>query len=324
MAKNDPIERSLDRLGELRHAEPTAAVTEELRGFLRNRSNLVVAKAAVVVRELRIIALTPELVGAFDKFMADAPRLDKRCAAVTEITNALYELDYTDPAPYLAGIKHVQLEGSYGPPVDEAAKLRAVSAQGLLRTHHADALSEVVQLLVDREPAARIGAVRALAVNGGEAGILLLRLKVLTGDEEPAVLAECFGGLLAGSPEKSVAFVAGYIDADDEATAEAAMLALGDSRLPAAYAVLREKWNRTVLMPEKKVLLVSIAASKLDEAIAFLVSLVESASVPIAAAAIEALSIYRHNERVSKSISSAAQSRSENAVVEAYRSRFGK
>src|SRR6516225_4799264 len=149
MAKNAPIERALGRLGELRHAEPTAAVTEELRGFLRNRGNLVVAKTAVVVCELRVVALVPELVIAFNKFMVDAPRLDKRCAAVTEIATALYELDYDEPDPYLAGIKHVQLEASYGPPVDEAAKLRAVSAQGLLRTRHADRLSEAVQLLVD-------------------------------------------------------------------------------------------------------------------------------------------------------------------------------
>ena len=315
MAKNDPIERALDRLGQLRHAEPTEAVTEELRGLLRNRSNLVVAKAATIVRELRIIALMPEMVSAFNKFIADASRLDKRCAALTEITSALYELDYDEPEPYLDGIKHVQLEGSYGPPVDAGAKLRAVSAQGLLRTRHVDALSEVVQLLVDREPAPRIGAVRALAVNGGEAGVLLLRLKVLTGDTEPAVLAECFAGLLAASPEKSVAFVAKYIDASDESTAEAAMLALGESRLPAAYEVLREKWERTVLMPEKKVLLVAMAASKLDEAIAFLVSLVESASMPIAAAAVKDLAIYRHNERVSKSVRAAVVTRQERALV---------
>jgi hypothetical protein len=323
MAKSDPIETALDRLGELRHVELTAAVTEELRGFLRNRSNLVVAKAAAVVRELRTVALMPDLVTAFKKFMADAPRLDRRCAAITEITSALYELDYEEPDPYLAGINHVQLEGSYGPPVDEGAKLRAVSARGLLRTRHAEAMSEVVQLLVDREPSARIGAVRALAVNGGEAGVLLLRLKVLTGDPEAAVLAECFAGLLAASPDKSVAFVARYIDADDEATAEAALLTLGESRLPAAYQVLKEKWDRTVLMPEKKVLLVSMAASKLDEAIVFLVSLVESAGLSVAAAAIEALSIYRHNERVSQSVRRAALARSEKALVEAYRNCFG-
>ena len=323
MAKNDPIERALNRLSELRHAELSDTMTRELREFLRNRSNLVVAKAAVVVRELSLVALLPDLVAAFSKFIADAPRLDKRCAALTAIASALYELDYVEPEPYLAGIEHVQLEGSYGPPVDEAAKLRAVSALGLLRTRHADRSSEVLQLLVDREPAARIGAIRALGVNGGEAGVLLLRLKVLTGDTEPAVMAECFSALLAASADKSVKFVAKYIDSDNEATAEAAMLALGESRLPAAYSVLQEKWNRTILMPAKRVLLAAMAVSKLEDAIAFLVSLVESANAQTAVAAVEALCIYRHNERVSKSVLTAALTRKEKAVLEAFRDSFG-
>ncbi len=189
------------------------------------------ARAARVARELRLGAVLPDLLLAFDRFMANAPRLDKRCAAITEIVSALYELDYDDPPPFLAGLKHIQLEASYGPPVDEAAKLRGLSAQGLLRTRYPDALSEVLPLLVDREPSARVGAVRALAANGGEAGVLLLRLKVLTGDPEAEILGECFAGLLVASPEKSVPFVSHYIDSPDSSLAEVAILALGGSRL---------------------------------------------------------------------------------------------
>jgi hypothetical protein len=322
MAKSDPVELSLNRLGELRHADAPDAAAQDIREFLRNRSNLVVAKAAKVARELQIKALIPDMVAAFDKLMADAPQLDKRCVAATEIVSALYELNYEEPAPYLAGLKHVQLEASFGPPVDEAAKLRAVSAQGLVRTRHPDTLAEVMQLLVDREPAARIGAVRALAVNGGEAGILLLRLKVLTGDIEPAVLSECFSGLLEASPAKSVSFVAKYIDSEDGDIAQGAMLALGESRLPAAYEVLREKWARTVGMPAKKILLASMAASKLDDAIAFLVSLVESESIPTAAAAVEALSIYSRNERVKQSVGGAVAARGNETLLVQFKRDF--
>ena len=322
MAKGDPIERSLDRLGELRRTEASQATIEEVRSFLRNRSNLVVAKAAKVVRELQINVLVPDMLAAFNKLMTDAPRLDKRCAAITEIVSALYDLNYEEPAPYLTGLKHVQMEASFGPPVDEAAKLRAVSAQGLVRTRHPDAVAEVMQLLVDREPAARIGAVRALAVNGGEAGILLLRLKVLTGDLEPTVLGECFSGLLEASGGKSVVFVAKYVDAEDGAVAQAAMLALGESRLPAAYEILKEKWSRTVGMPGKKVLLASMAASKLDGAIAFLVSLIETEGIPTAAAVVEALSIYSRNERVRKSVNDAVLARGDQTLVNQFRRDF--
>ena len=197
-----------------------------------------------------------------------------------------------------------------------------MSAQGLVRTRYPEALAEVMQLLVDREPAARIGAVRALAANGGEAGILLLRLKVLTGDVEPAVLGECFSGLLEASGGKSVSFVANYVDSEYSAVAQAAMLALGESRLPGAYEILREKWSRTVGLPEKKILLASMAASKLEEALAFLISLIETESIPTAAAAVEALSIYSRNERVRKSVNDAVLARRDETLANHFRRDF--
>jgi hypothetical protein len=318
MSKTDPIERALDRLGELRHAEVPSAVAAEIRGFLHNRSNLVVAKSAKVARELRLAEMIPDLLRTFNKFMANPKRLDKRCAAITEIIGALYELDYDEPAPYLAGLKHVQMEASFGPPVDEAAKLRGLSAQGLLRTHYSDALMEVVPLLVDREPPSRIGAIRALAVNGGEAGVLLLRLKVLTGDAEPEALGECFAGLLTASPDKSIPFVARYIDSEESATGEVATLALGESRLPAAFEILKEKWARTIGTSERKVLLVSMVASRLEEAIAFLLAVVETENVATAADTIEALAIYRLNERVSNAVQGAVSRRGEKRLLKRF------
>jgi hypothetical protein len=74
MSKSDPIERAMDRLGELRHAEVSSAIAEEIRGFLHNWSNLIVAKAAKVARELRIAEMIPDLLTAFNKFMAN-PRI---------------------------------------------------------------------------------------------------------------------------------------------------------------------------------------------------------------------------------------------------------
>ena len=323
MARGDPTERVLDRLGELRHEEPTARVVEELRGALRNRSNLVVAKAAKAARELCATELLPEMVIGFNRLITDAPKLDKRCAAVTELVTTLYEMDYDEPEPYLTGLKHVQMEGSYGPPVDEAAKLRAVSAQRLLRTRYPDALAEVVRLLVDREPAARAGAVRALAANGGESGALLLRLKVLAGDEEVTVLAECFAGLLSAT-EKAVPFVAMYLAAADDAVAEAAMLALGESRLPAGFEVLKEKWQRTVAAPVRKVLLAAMTASRLDEAVAFLISVIEGADVRTAQDALESLTIYRSNERIVAAVRRVVQRRKDRGLLAQYQRELGR
>lgn len=323
MSKPDPVQRALERLGELRHSSLSDQVISELRHGLHNRSNLVIAKAAKVAGELQAKALVPDLVAAFHNLMADPLRLDKRCAALTKIVTALYELDCDDPDPYLVGLRHIQLEGSFGPPVDVAAKLRGLCAQGLLRTRYPNALDEVVRLLVDREPEARIGAVKALATNGGEAGFLLLRLKVHIGDREPEVLAECFAGLLAAAPERSLTFIGEYVDAADEAVAEVAILALGESRNERALEILKDKWQRTVRGPLLHVLLVAMACSRLEPAVAYLLSIAAEADPRTAAQAIEALATYRSSERVRSSLQKVVQQRNQQVVTAAFARHFG-
>ena len=101
------------------------------------------------------------------------------------------------------------------------------------------------------------------------------------------------------------------------------MLALGESRLPAAYEVLREKWSRTAGVPAKNILLASMASSKLEEAIAFLISLVETESVPTAVAVVEALSIYSRNERVRKSVNDAVVARQDQTLADHFKRELG-
>jgi HEAT repeat protein len=323
MKKPDPVEQALDRLSTLRSGVgPPSEVTQELKRFLGNRSSLVSAKAAKIAGELRSSQLVPDLVTAFERLMADPHKLDKGCAALTEIVAALYEMDYLEPEIYLKGMQHVQMEGAFGPPVDAAAKLRGLSALGLARTRHPYALDEIVALLIDPWPRARIGAVRALASNGGEAGALLLKLKVLTGDDEPDVIAECFSGLLMDASERSLLFVAKYADAEDPAIAEAAILAIGSSRLPAAFDRLKEKWERSVDAALKRVLLLAMAMTRSEAAIAFLISLLEGSNTQTAKDTITALAIYRENEKIRRSIEDAISRRGDKNLIEALRREF--
>src|SRR5258708_7462604 len=121
MKKPDPIEQALERLGSLRSsAELSAASAQELKVFLKSKSNLVAAKAAKIAGELRAMELIDDLVSAFRRFMENPQKLDKGCAATIEITATLYQMDYIEPEIYLLGIHHVQMEGSFGPPVDAA------------------------------------------------------------------------------------------------------------------------------------------------------------------------------------------------------------
>jgi hypothetical protein len=322
LKKPDPVEQALDRLAALKNEAGNSAFGVELKTFLKNRSNLVAAKAAKITGQARAVELVPELVAAFHRFMENPSKLDKGCAATTEIVSALYELDYAEPEVYLRGIHHVQIEPSFGPPVDAAAKLRGVSALGLARTRHPAALDEIVSLLVDEWPEARIGAVHAMAVNGGAAGALLLKLKILTGESEPEVLAECFSGLLAAATERSLPLVAGFVDSEEPAVAEAALLALGSSRLPQALDFLKAKWESTPDGGRRKIVLLAIAMIRSEAAIEFLLQLLAECTLAVAKDVIAALAFFRNNERVRGQVESVVAGRKEKTVSEMFRQEF--
>jgi len=322
LKKPDPVEQALDRLAALKTEAAGPAVVAELKAFLKNRSNLVVAKAAKGVSHVRAVELVPELVAAFQRLMQNPAKLDKACAATTEIVNALYELDYVGPEVFLQGIHHVQMEGSFGPPVDAAAKLRAISALALARTAHPAALDEVVSLLVDKWPEARVGAVRALAVNGGPAGALLLKLKLLTGDTEPDVLTECFSGLLTAAPERSLPLIAGFVDSDDIAVAEGALLALGASRLPEAFDFLKARWERTAGGPLRKTLVVAIGMVRSDAAVEFLLALLAECSPAIAKDVLAGLALFRDNEKIRSRVEGVVARRNEKSLSEVFGQQF--
>jgi HEAT repeat protein len=251
--------------------------------------------------------------------MTNPAKLDKRCTATFEIATALHAMDCTEPDVYLSGIRHVQLEPSFGPPVDEAAKLRAQCALGLLRTRHPDALTMVTDLLADREAHARVGAIRALATNGGESGVMLLRFKALTGDKDPEVLAECFGGLLAADFPRSLPFVAKFMDDESPEVNESAILAIGSQRRIEAFEILREKWERSVLSEMRKPLMTAMAMVRVDEATDFLIELLESALTPTAVEVLRVLAAYHPEDRVRARVKKLVDTRASTELSAVYR-----
>jgi HEAT repeat protein len=308
MAQSRKTEDCLDALSRLRENPAAPGTTAELTEYLGNKSNLVVAKAAKLVAEFELHDLEPRLVSAFHRFMTKPALTDKGCTAKTEIVRALEALGAAEAEVFVAGIRHVQMEGSFGPPVDTAAGLRAASAMGLVHMNYPDAILEIVTLLVDREDDARAGAVRALSYSGQPATVPLLRFKVMVGDTSADVIAESFIALLEVAPETSLAFVAGYLDASDAAIAEAAAIALGQSRQPEAITALKSKWPGAH-EAQRRALLIGMAVARDDSAFEFLFSLVESAIEKIAAEAITALAMYRQDERIRSRVESLVQQR---------------
>jgi HEAT repeat protein len=298
MAKPPSTEHALAAIHAIRQSPETHDPKRDLALFLRHKSNHVVAAAAATVERLEATALAPDLVEAFERLMANPSKLDTGCKALIAITQALVQID--DPAAkvYFAGIRHVQMEGSFGPPVDVAAPLRGLCARGLARMGHPDALLECVTLLADRQVPARAGAIRAIAEAGRPEGVLLLRLKALVGDREDEIAAECFSALLRLDPARSVEFVASFLRSPSGGIGDQAALALGESRLEAAFDVLREAWERGGAAEQRRTLLVAIAMLRSDPALQFLLGRLGDESGPVAADALAGLAFYARDETV--------------------------
>ncbi len=285
----------------------------DLAPFLSHKSNHVVAAAATLAERLELAGLAQELVDAFLILMTDPARRDPGCKATIAIAQALAAMEHPASRVYFAGIRHVQMEGSFGPPVDAAAPLRGICAQGLALMGHPDALLECVTLLVDAWIPARVGAVRAIANAGRPEGVLLLRLKALAGDQEAEVTTECFAALLRLAPSDSLEFVANFLRGD-EAIAEGAALALGESRLAVAFPVLREAWSGIAQAERRRTLLLAMAMLRLDEAVEFLLTRLAEDSERAAEDAIRALAIYSRDETVRSRMDQILEKRASRAL----------
>ena len=210
MAKSPSVEDRLADLAALSKAPDSPEARKRLKEHLASKSNLVVARAAALVAQLDEHDFLPDLIAAFHRFIVNPTKTDKGCAAKTAIVKALLAAEYDDEEVFLKGIRHVQLEPTWGGPADTAAPLRALCGLGLVQMGFPDAITELAALLADGQADARIGAASALGHCGSTAAPLL-RFKVLTGDAEPTVTAECFNALMVMSPSASFEFVARFV-----------------------------------------------------------------------------------------------------------------
>ena len=301
--KADPIEAALAQLGHV--PLHTSEGQKQIAKALSGKSNLVAAKAARIAGEALWPELTSDLVAAFDTFIARGAAGDKGCAASIAIARALFNLDHGDADVYLKGVRHVQMEGS----VDTAAELRAICAMGLANTRYPGLLRAMVDLLVDREWQARAGAVRALAVASSEAALLLLRFKALSGDREPEVIADCFTGLLSAEGAESVPFVASFADSKDEEVKDAAILALGASRRADAVDWMIERFQHVADVETRKSLLLSLATSRTEAAVGFVLQLIREGSAQISDFAVSAMEVNRGDGQIQGRIDEALRNR---------------
>lgn len=274
-----------------------AAFVAELRGHLGSRHSLAVAKAARLASERELAAtLEADLAAAFDRFASNGSETDKGCHAKREIAEALQTARAIAAPLFLRGVRLRQPEKAFGGPVDTAVGVRAACAMGLVRMHHPAAMDELAELLADPEPGARLAAARAIGYAEDRRGAPLLRFKALSGDEDPAVTAECVSGLLAMSPESAVPFAARLLEASrDAALRESVALALGESRRPEALEPLRAFYEASARRSAelRPTVLSAIALLRHDAAYDFLFATIEDGGAAEAADAVRALFPFR-------------------------------
>ena len=307
--KSDPVQAALSALANATSRPRDAAALALIRDSLGHRSHHVVGRAARAAREAQLVALAPDLVASFPRFLEDPVRRDPGCVAKTEIVHALLSFESPSPEVFLRGAAHVQKEPAFGRPIDTAPELRALSALALVVTEHPAALTVCVGLLVDPEPAARAGAIRALVASGRPDIALLLRLVVLRGDDDPGVLAEAFAGLLALSVDDPVPFVVERLVSEDRDVARAAAMALGEARRPDAVVALRERLPTEQRPDVRHAIILALATSRDGAAIDGLLELVARGTAVDSKTAVEALRLYAHDDGLQRRLDAAVHAR---------------
>jgi HEAT repeat protein len=284
-ASGSPPQRGFDKeLAELEAlagsvkagAALNAETVESLRRALGHRNNFIVSKAAKLVADAELFALLPDALAAFDRFFVDAAKTDPKCWAKNALAKTLVKLEHRQKDAYLRGLRHHQLEASWGPPVDSAAALRGTCAHALVDCpgiSDADLLTILLEPLTDADKTVRMEAARAIGQVGGVSGALILRLRALLGSDEPEVLGAVYSALLSLEGAQAIPLVAGYLKEGGDLAAEAAF-ALADMRTPEALAALIERLRAGADAWFGSVLLSAIALTRLPEAIDFLLALI--------------------------------------------------
>ena len=254
----------------------SAETIEHLRKALAHRNNFLVSKAAKLVADAELHALLPDALAAFDHFFVDAAKTDPKCWAKNALAKTLVKLEHRQKDAYLRGLRHRQLEASWGPPVDSAAALRGTCAHALVDCpgiSDADLLTILLEPLTDADKTVRMEAARAIGQVGGVSAALILRLRALLGSDEPEVLGAVYSALLSLEGAQAIPLVGGYLKEGGDLAAEAAF-ALADMRTPEALAALIERLRAGADAWFGAVLLSAIALTRLPAAIDFLLALI--------------------------------------------------
>ena len=320
MAKAPPIEEQVQALAKVRADPKSDATRDAIAKALSSRSNVLAGKAAQLAGELQLACLLPDIENAFPRFFTDSA--DKGCVAKTALAEAMESFQGTNESLFLRGVRHVQMESVWGGSTDVAVDLRATCARALSRLNTRNTLPALTDLLGDAQAPARAAAAQAIGHCGRPEGTLPLRLKIRIGDSEPAVMSECFAALLKLLGADAIALIEPFLTSLNGESRDAAAMALGESRLPPAYELLRSRFEREITVDGRQPFLMGIALSRHADSLDFLLRVVDDEPTPTAVHAVAALTIYKNDPAVTARIRHVIDARGDSAISVEFTKRF--
>ncbi len=307
-----PAKRKFDEqiaaLDALRQLSPAERL-DPLRKALSNRNNFIAAKAANLVREFRAEELTPDLLTAFDRFFENPEKTDPQCWAKNALSRALAAFEHQEPATFLRGMRHIQMEPVWGGRSDTAGTLRSTCALALVQCRtlsEAELLTHLVDLFADKDKTVRREVLKAVTQLSSPSAALLLCARAVLGNDEPEVLGACYSGVLSIEGISAIPWISRFMALADDAAGEAA-LAISATNSIEAFECLKRHLLESADPWWRSVLLSAIALCRQEAALDFLLVQVRTESL-YAENAIEAILRAAPTEEVMDRLKTATKS----------------
>ena len=314
--KNTTLEKQLAHLDTLAHCDDQDQLTTELKKTFKKKSPYLIAKAASLVEEKQIDSLTDDLLQVFDRLIKAPAKSDPGCTAKTAIVDAFIANHQYLESTYLTAAHHTQFEPVFGGRIDTAGPLRCAGVNGLITIGYPDILNEIAELLCDSDRSVRATAAQIISQLKHDSAEPLLRLAIKSCEKDADVLLEMFSAILNISPQTGLIFTVSFLnDTNLPERSNSAAIALGQSKLPAAYEPLLKQFERELDQHYRETLLLAIAMLRLDEANNFLCSLIKHSDERTAELAIRALGIYYYDSSIKQAVLDAASDRNELSAI---------
>ncbi len=291
---------------------------------LSDANNLYVSKVAKRIRELELTGCADSLVAAFDRFLLNGPETDSQCWAKLELIRTIHAIGHRDAGVYLRAFHCVQMESVWGGKADTATAIRTFAAVALLETNLAipTMLRELAGGLFDPAHLVRMECITALATLNRWEAELLLRQKVLAGDERFEVVGAAMFALVELNEPGAIELVTAQLANPHADTALEAYAALAQCRHERAFAVIRDQWKLRLDTAIRRTILFALGASPREEATEFLLRALEQESLELAGCAIAALGKSRFKNEIRDRVASLVDQRHDRELARLFREEF--